>query len=400
MAHVHASQTKETMKRLLMLGVILALLAFAAHYVLRNFTGIGPIPVRSAFAGRLPSISSDEPRTFRFFYATNREHSEETFKARGNILSDEISTGTFDVHISPYMTIQPFEWFNTESMKWMSRQDLEKDVFFANLHKAVQDSSKKSLLVIVWGYRDWFQSAALKTAYTAYALDLDTPVLLFDWPGNQGDGFRGYQASQVVASKVAPDLGRTLETLKEETGAEDIWLMASSLGCQTVCDALVWLADRPYPPKLTQVILSAPDVSASAFDDKFAESIQKVSKDLTAYVSSNDRALLMSHWLNRGRRLGRLAEIMVPPEQRTTEYEFEEGLELLDLQAKGYRNISVIDATPINATRNLHHFFTDAPAFFDDLYQRLLRPDDIVSRRLHHVRTPREGVDYWILWND
>lgn len=391
------------MKRLLVLITILAILGFAASYILRNFTGIGPIPIRSAFAGRLPSISSDNPRTFRFFYATNREHSEETFKARGNTLSDEISTGTFDVHISPYMTIQPFEWFDTDSMKWVGREDLQKDAFYSELHKAVQASPQKSLLVIVWGYRDWFQSAALKTAYTAYALDLDTPVLLFDWPGNQGDGFRGYLASQEVATKVAPDLGRTLDSLTQQTGAEHIWLMASSLGCQTVCDALVWLADQQKPlngQKLAQVILSAPDVSANAFDDKFALSIQKVSKDLSTYVSSNDRALLMSHWLNRGRRLGRLAEVMVPPENRTPEYEFEEALELLDLQAKGYRNISVVDATPINSTRNLHHFFTDSPAFFDDLYQRLLRPEDIVSRRLHLVRTPRPGVNYWILWND
>ena len=88
----------------------------------------------------------------------------------------------------------------------------------------------------------------------------------------------------------------------------------------------------------------------------------------------------------------------VPPEERTVQYEFEEALELLDLKAKGARNINIVDATPINVLRNLHHFFTDSPIFFDDLYQRLLQPDDIVSRRLHSVR--EEGRSYWILWND
>lgn len=387
------------MKRLALLLVLL-LLGWLAFFAIQNFTGIGPVPLRSAFAGRLPSISENDPRTFRFFYATNREHSEETFEARGNILSDEISTGTFDVHISPYMSIQPFEWFDTNSMQWVGRKDLSKETFHSDLRKAVQASPQKSLLVIVWGYRDWFQSAALKTAYTAYALDMNTPVLLFDWPGNQGNGFRGYLDSQEVATKVAPDLGRMLAQVTNDTGAEKVWLMASSLGCQTVSDALVWLAERQQEKKLAHVILSAPDVSANAFNDKFAESIQKVSEHLTSYVSSNDRALIMSHFVNRGRRLGRLADVMAPPEDRTGEYEFEEALELLDLQAKGYRNISVVDATPINSTRNLHHFFTDSPAFFDDLYQRLIRPDDIVSRRLHLVHTPRPGVDYWILWND
>jgi len=75
-------------------------------------------------------------------------------------------------------------------------------------------------------------------------------------------------------------------------------------------------------------------------------------------------------------------------------------LGLLELQAKGAGQISIVDATPINRLRNLHHFFTDSPEFFDDLYQRFLQPDDIVSRRLHTVRETKLGVNYWILWNN
>src|SRR5262249_25130576 len=146
---------------------------------------------------------------------------------------------------------------------------------------------------------------------------------------------------------------------------------------------------------IDHVVLSAPDVSAQAFDDKFAGRIQALSRHLTAYVSSNDRALLMSHWLNSGRRLGRLAEVSTPPEERTDPYELEEAMELLDLKAKGLKNVDIVDATPINRTRNLHHFFTDSPEFFDDLYRHLLQPEDMVSRRLHVVRTDR-GMSYWI----
>jgi hypothetical protein len=107
----------------------------------------------------------------------------------------------------------------------------------------------------------------------------------------------------------------------------------------------------------------------------------------------------MSHWINRGRRLGRLAEITVPPEDRKEPYEFEEAQELLDLQAKGLTELNMVDAIPVNRTRNLHHFFTDSPEFFDDVYRHLLQPDNSVSRRLHTVRS-NEGRTYWILWND
>lgn len=386
--------------------VLAALLCFGlivARYINENLVGLGPMPTRSSFAGRLPSIEG-VPHHFRFFYATNRANTEDTFQAQGNQLGDAILTGTFDVDISPYLSIKPFVWFDTDSIKWLARNELAEKPFFPMLRQAVQASPQKSLLVVVWGFRDWFQSAALKTAYTAYALDINTPVLLFDWPGNQGEGLRGYTASQRMTMRSGQDLGKTLIKTIQETGAERIWLIGSSLGCQTICDSLKWLANQPEllsgKTKIDHVVLSAPDVSANAFDETFSHQIQTLSKHLTAYVSSNDRALLMSQWLNGGRRLGRTAEISIPPEDRIGEYEFEEALELLELQAKGTRNISIVDATPINTLRNLHHFFTDSPIFFDDLYQRLLQPDDIVNRRLHTVHNRRQGTIYWILWND
>ena len=70
-------------------------------------------------------------------------------------------------------------------------------------------------------------------------------------------------------------------------------------GLSNNLDSLAWLTTQPDllegKPKISHVVLSAPDVSAQAFNDEFAEQIQSISKDLTAYVSSNDRALLMSH---------------------------------------------------------------------------------------------------------
>lgn len=394
-------------KRIIWVLSCLALLAASAaigNFVMKNFTGLGPLPLRSSFAGRLPGVQDGDRRRFQFFYATNREDSVDTFEAQGPNIGEKILTGTFDTLISPYLTVMPFVWFDKASMDWGGRKELTQENFITQIKDAVQNSPKKSLLIVVWGYRDWFRSAALKTAYTSYVLDIDTPVLLFDWPGNQGDGPRGYAASQVMSARSAPDLGRIIEDVARETGVENIWIMGSSLGCQTICDALVWLSDEsahfPTKQKISQVVLSAPDVSAQAFNDKFSEVIQSLSQHLTAYVSSNDRALLMSNWLNGGRRLGRKAQALVPPEAREGQYEFEEALELLELQEKGARNISVVDASPINMTRNLHHFFTDSSPFFDDLYQRLLQPDDIVSRRLHSVRTRPNGVTYWILWND
>lgn len=382
----------------------LAVVAVVAAYVGRNFTGSGPVPTRSAFAGRLPGTPDGDFRRFQLFYATNRDAADKaTFEGQGSKLGSAITAGTFDVRISPYLTVTPQIWFDTKQMEFADRTDLGQDETLKQLRDAVQASPHKSVLVIVWGYRDWFRSAALKTAYTAYVLDINTPVLLFDWPGNQGGGRSGYLASRAVANQSAPDLGRTLARVLRDTGAERLWLMGSSLGCQTIAKAFAFLETEPKLfeglPKIDHVVLSAPDVAANEFDDKFAERIKARTSHLTAYVSSNDRALLMSRWVNGQRRLGRLLEVSAPPDEAGDQYQFEEAQELLDLQAKGLRNLCVVDATPVNRTRNLHHFFTDSAEFFDDLYRRLLQPDNMEFRRLHTVREGN-GRTYWILWGD
>ncbi|STX55628.1 Alpha/beta hydrolase of uncharacterised function (DUF900) [Legionella beliardensis] len=393
-------------KRLLLVSffiILLVAVAIVSIYFGRNFTGIGSIPARSAFTTRLPSIPDGDSQHFQFFYSTNRINDEQAIKDHSNQLSNTISFGRFDVRISPYLPIKPRVWFETKHMEWLSHEELPEEKFSSKLQQAVLASPQKSLLIIVWGFRDWFQSAALKTAYTAYVLDINTPVLLFDWPGNQGDGLRGYRTAQSIANQSSPALGCVLASVIRRTGARKVWLMGSSLGCQLICDSFDWLANQSDLiqglPKLDHVVLSAPDVSAQAFDEKFAAQIRALSRHLTAYVSSNDRALLMSYWLNNSRPLGRKAQVSIPPEARTSEYEYEEALELLNLQSKGTKEIAVVDATPINRTRNLHHFFTDSPEFFDDLFRRLLQPENNLSRPLYPVRT-RQGAIYWILWNN
>ncbi len=383
--------------------IVLVVVAIAAAYFGRNFTGRGQIPDRSAFTSRLPSSPDGNPRHFQFFYSTNRVNDKEAFKNQGNELSSTLTFGTFDVKIAPYLPILPRVWFDTEHIEWLNHKELTEDTFLSQLKKAVAASPDKSLLIIVWGFRDWFQSAALKTAYTGYVLDINTPVLMFDWPGNQGEGISGYRASQNVAIQSGASLGRLLGTALKKSGAKKVWLMGSSLGCQTILDSFTWLSDNkeliPDNVKIDHVILSAPDVSADAFDEKFAKKIASLARHVTTYVSSNDRALLVSYWVNGTRRLGRKAEASIPPEDRSSSYEFEEAIELLNLQSKGAKEIAVVDATPVNHTRNLHHFFTDSPEFFDDLFRRLLQPDNNISRPLYTVRN-RPGTTYWILWNN
>jgi esterase/lipase superfamily enzyme len=383
--------------------VSLAAVAAISAFASRNFTGAGPVPDRVSFARRLPGTPDGDARRFSFFYATNRsaDAGNDAFDGDGLKMTTTISTGTFEARISPRMPIQPWIWHDTDYIELVGRKELSQDQAMSQLREAVAASPHKSLLILVWGWRDRFQTAALKTAYSAYVLDINTPVLLFDWPGNQGEGATGYLASRRVAHESGPILGEVLARVSRESGAERIWLGGSSLGCQTICDAFSWMMTQPdladSEPEIDHVVLSAPDIATGEFDARFASEITSLSRNLTAYVASNDRALLMGKLVNRSARLGRPG-VAQPGTTDLDETQLQGAVDLLDLQAKGAKSIAVVDATPINRTRNLHHFFTDSSEYFDDLYRRLLQPDNVIARRLYPVRVDN-GSTFWILWD-
>jgi hypothetical protein len=108
------------------------------------------------------------------------------------------------------------------------------------------------------------------------------------------------------------------------------------------------------------------------------------------YVSSNDRALLMSRVLNRGRRLG---ESKLNPRNPDP---FEAAANLYELLEPNDERITLVDVTPVNRTRNFDNFSLETPEFFDDLYLRLVNVDMPRSRPVYRVKTP-SGSEYRVL---
>jgi hypothetical protein len=105
------------------------------------------------------------------------------------------------------------------------------------------------------------------------------------------------------------------------------------------------------------------------------------------YVSSNDRALLVSRIINWSRRRG---ESTLSPDQ------LEEAARIGELVEPGSDRVTLVDVTPVNRTRNFHNFSLETPEFFDDLYLRLSNRRVPRSRLLYPIRTP-DGRVYWVL---
>ena len=139
--------------------------------------------------------------------------------------------------------------------------------------------------------------------------------------------------------------------------------------------------------EIEDVVLTAPDVGHEDFDINFKPKIMALAKNLTVYVSSNDRALLMSRLVNRERRRG---------ESTLGADHLEEAVRIAEFIEPNGERITLVDVTPVNRTRNFHNFGLETPEYFDDLYLRLINVDTTRSRSLYSTRNS-DGKIYWVV---
>ena len=355
-----------------------------------------------AFAFRrmtVPQLS--ERGVYRFFYATNRVPLEEggPIEARfGSEREGSLRFGAFDTRIEPTlglgMLINPSDWFLNEEIQLERVRTLERGQLVAELRAQVEASPYRSLLVVVHGFREAYPSALRKTAFLAHVLDIDTPVLLFDWPGDQGSSLRGYRSAREVAQASGAELAATLELVIREIQPDRLWLMANSMGGQVVVDAFhILYRDADFsdaPTEIENVVLTAADVDHAEFNSQFKEEIKALAGNVTVYVSSNDRALLVSRLINRGLRLGESTLDPANPSQA------EQASSLSALLEPGDERLVLVDVTPVNRTRNFHNFSLETPEFFDDLFLRFTDTGLPQTRELYFLETPA-GVRYFVL---
>jgi len=342
-----------------------------------------------------------EQDTFRFFYITNRQPGvaqgeiDERFESEREAV---LKFGSFDTRIEARlglgMIVDSSAWFLNEEIQLQDVQALEQEAFLLQLSKQVEASPRRSLLIIVHGFREAFQSALRKTAFLSHVLDINTPVLVFDWPGDQGASLRGYRRARGVAQESAAELADTLKLIIKDVQPERLWLMANSMGGQVVVDAFSLLyRDADFSDAQTEfenVMLTAADVDHTEFNNQFKQEIKALADNTTVYVSSNDRALLTSRVINRGQRLGESTLDPGNPGQVKQAESFSDLLEPNNDQ------LVLVDVTPVNRTRNFHNFSLETPEFFDDLFLRLTGTTLPQTRELYPVQTPNDAR-YFVL---
>ncbi len=103
-----------------------------------------------------------------------------------------------------------------------------------------------------------------------------------------------YTYDRESAQASEPYLREFLEMVVKQTGAKQVSIIAHSMGNQPLMDVLRDMqSSAPAGVEISQVILAAPDVDADSFSN-LAKTIQGLAKNVTLYVASNDRALIVS----------------------------------------------------------------------------------------------------------
>lgn len=378
--------------------IILVIASIWFYQTIYRSTGSALLRAETFLFQRMTVSQLGEQGSTRYFFVTNRKKSEENENLAirfGSEREPRLKFGFYDTKIEPSvglgMFINPSEWFQNEEITVKKIEALQQEKFVKKLKKIVHDSPQRSLLVIVHGYKEAFPSALRKTAFLGHILDINSPVLLFDWPGNQGTSLRGYRRARRVAIESGSELSDSLKLIVRKVKPRKLWIVANSMGGQVVAEAFSQLyKDKDFADsqiEFNHVVLTAPDVSQEEFDEKFKREILAMAKDLTVYVSSNDRALVMSRIVNRESRRG---ESTLGPDMLA------EAVSISSLIEKDSDLITLVDVTPVNRTRNFHNFSLETPEFFDDLYLRLTNDKTPHSRLIYKFRTSK-GATYWVL---
>ncbi len=383
--------------------MLLALLALVCLALYTYFIGTRTLlehaenfSFRRMTAAKLPGQDG-----FRFFYTTNRVPDDLSGAIDKRFSSERealLKFGFFDTRVEPTLglglIIDSSAWFLNEEINVLDVQALQQKDFVTQLREQVEASPGRSLLVVVHGFREAYPSALRKTAFLAHVLDIDTPVLVFDWPGNQGSSLRGYRRARGVATASGAELATMLKLIIGEVAPERLWLMANSMGAQVVVNAFHQLyRDTDFVDAETEienVVLTAADVDRSEFNEQLKREIKVLADNITLYVTSNDRALLASRIINRGRRVGESTLNPGNPDQAEQAASFSELLE------PGNEQLVLVDVTPVNRTRNFHNFSLETPEFFDDLFLRFTATTLPQTRELYSVQTS-DNTRYFVL---
>jgi esterase/lipase superfamily enzyme len=163
---------------------------------------------------------------------------------------------------------------------------------------------KGQAFVFVHGYNTSFDDAIFRTAQLTHDLGFDGAPVAFSWPSKAGT--LDYRYDLDMAPAAWRGLDELLELVASQPGVTSVNIVAHSMGSHPALQALSRRAEEAKRTpargnlKLNELMLAAPDVSRSDFEE-MAKSLKPIVKGgITLYASSKDKALILSRQFASG----------------------------------------------------------------------------------------------------
>jgi esterase/lipase superfamily enzyme len=238
---------------------------------------------------------------------------------------------------------------------------------FLDAIRHTEDSSTR-LFVFCHGYNVKFADAAKRTAQMHRDMKFDGVPILYSWP-SKGQ-YKMYLQDSAAVEASTDNLFTFLELLATKTGAKEIHVLAHSMGSRAVSRALDRMSERPGPHPYRQVVLAAADIDAGELGGVISR-LKKVSKRITLYGSSADRAIKAARKLYGATRAG------------------DGGIALLVNPG-----LDSIDATKIDTSFLAHSYISDNPTLIFDVAALIEANKDPNDRKGIQARQKLGGWEF------
>lgn len=347
----------------------------------------GPVPGASGpalSAGSDPALDPAFVPVLSILYGTNREQKPGRPVDYGSRENGEVQYGISEVYFDPPYRRRPppgagwIQWRKKTGPRGpeISNEPLTPLAF----EKALGGTLSDGTLLFIHGYNNSFSFGLRETAQLAYDLGFRGMPLLYSWPSQDSLFQYGKDRRTAEDPRGIGQLAGFLREVAAHSRARGLHLMAHSMGCLLLCEALEEITrtgtekDRKaFADKVGSIDLLAADICKETFETRFFPALKPYFKGRTAlYVSDKDEALKASAAMNQCVRLG----------QGGGDATVLEGL-------------TTIDASPIAVDWGFGHFLFSHDGVIDDLYlsrNRGLEP----AQRLLTLRDAQGGTCYEI----
>jgi esterase/lipase superfamily enzyme len=317
------------------------------------------------------------------FYATDRNlTSSPKYAEMYGVDRADISYGTCKVSIprehhmgkleTPSIWRLEFREDPVKHVVLLEVSPLDKTNYFSELGARINASRGKNAFIFIHGYNVTFEDAARRTAQISYDLGFDGAPVFYSWP-SQGTVV-GYPVDEQNIEWTQANLAHFLDDFASQTDAENIYLIAHSMGNRALTRAFAALVTQKpaIRQKFRELILTAPDIDTEVFKRDIAPQIIGARPLVTLYASSADKALLASKGFHGYPRLG------------------EAGTGLVVMSG-----METIDASAVDTSFLGHSYFSENRSVLSDIFY-LIRDGKPADQRFALKLMQTSSGRYWV----